>query len=117
MWRCAERCDAESRVCSVPPRRASIRLRAGGAVSLSSQALGCPRGRRAEEAGSYQLQRRQGEALPCLAWEHAPIVPANNGEELELMTQTQVQGAAGWRLKGSTVCAVVTTPALPALPG
>ena len=36
---------------------------------------------------------------------------------LELMTQTQVQGAAGWLLKGSTVCAVATAPALPSLPG
>ena len=64
--------------------------------------------------------REQGEALPRSGRVHAPIVPANNGGDeqvLELMTQTQVQGAAGWLLKGSTVCAVATAPALPSLPG
>lgn len=58
-------------------------------------------------AGS-QLQRRQGAGgSPSSAWVHAPIVPTNNGGDeraLALMTQTQVWGAAGWLLKGRTVC-------------
>lgn len=50
--------------------------------------------------------KEQGEALSS-AWVHAPIVPTNNGGDeraLALMTQTQVWGAAGCLLKGSTVC-------------
>lgn len=109
----------------MPLRRAGIGLWAGSPLSPSAQALGCPWGRRAGEARrlapiSCREGREQGEALPRSARVHAPIVPANNGgdeQALEPMTQTQVREAAGWLLKESTVCAAVTAPALPALPG
>lgn len=128
LWLDVEKSNAESRACQVPLQRAGIRLWAGSAVSPSAQVLGCPWGRRAKEAhrqhrlAGCQLQRRQGAGgSPSSALVHAPIVPTNNGRDdkraLELMTQTQVWGAAGWLLKGSTVCAVATAPALPVLPG
>lgn len=63
---------------------------------------------------------RRAGGSPCPALIHTAIVPANNGGDvraLELMTQTQVQGAAGWLLNGSTVCTIATAPVHLLLPG